>query len=72
MRRISVVLLLIAALGLVLARLLTRPRPPAAGQAGIEWVRIPGGSFLMGVDGEEHATPIHRVRSRLSRCRARR
>jgi formylglycine-generating enzyme required for sulfatase activity/thiol-disulfide isomerase/thioredoxin len=35
------------------------------GKAGIEWVRIPGGSFEMGsTDGESYEKPVHTVRIR--------
>ncbi len=37
-------------------------RPAGAGDAGIEWVPIPGGSFMMGSDGaESDEKPVHRV-----------
>ena len=32
-----------------------------AGKAGIQWVSIPGGSFLMGFGGEYNTEPVHRV-----------
>lgn len=32
-----------------------------AGKAGIEWIPIPGGSFMMGSDADEEASPAHRV-----------
>lgn len=47
-------------------------RPPATpgigaealGKAGIEWVRIPGGEFLMGSKDFERMGPVHRVKVR--------
>ncbi len=38
------------------------PRKTAAERAGIEWVLIPGGSFMMGSQrGESNEQPVHRV-----------
>jgi len=36
-------------------------KPSMAGQAGIEWVKIPGGSFVMGTNDWEYTKPRHRV-----------
>ena len=34
-----------------------------AGKAGVTWVRIKSGSFMMGSkDGEDYEKPVHRVR----------
>ncbi|HAH05897.1 MAG TPA: hypothetical protein DCM05_05095 [Elusimicrobia bacterium] len=35
---------------------------PQVTEAGIEWVRIPGGSFIMGSEGYPDEKPAHRVR----------
>ena len=37
------------------------PEQATAGKAGIEWVRIPGGSFMMGSDDWPDAKPRHEV-----------
>jgi len=34
----------------------------SAGKAGIEWVTIPGGSFMMGAKDCSRAQPVHRVK----------
>jgi iron(II)-dependent oxidoreductase len=47
------------------ARLERSPRTspsPTANDATIEWVTIPGGSFMMGTDLVEPARPVHKVR----------
>ncbi|MEK9144563.1 MAG: SUMF1/EgtB/PvdO family nonheme iron enzyme, partial [Elusimicrobiota bacterium] len=34
----------------------------ARAEAGIQWVSIPGGIFMMGAEDRSDAKPIHRVR----------
>jgi formylglycine-generating enzyme required for sulfatase activity len=44
---------------------LGKPQAMAQGEPGLEWVRIPGGSFEMGsTDGNSNEMPVHTVRIR--------
>lgn len=52
---------MIPALAAALAFLPVRPASAAEPSAGIEWVKIPGGEFMMGSEAWPDAKPVHRV-----------